>query len=407
LVFTFSPFFIFYSLGYRYNFDKHIIEKNGAFFIKSFPKSAQIFINTEKTRQKTPSQITNVKSGQYLVEIKKDGYHIWHKNLPINSGQTTFIEEVALFLTDNQKTNLGQGSNAFIVNQNKDKYAYLINNDLWLTNTELEKTFKIFTFDTPIELIDWSIDDQKILIKQGAYKLFDLQQQKISSLNISAPDKIIWDNQDANVIWFLDDSELYRHNIVLNSTTLKADDLIDFTLSGDYFILQNNQDLSATVTQVDKNLSQEIRELNNLNLGKLTIILADEDYLIFMLGAKLYVQRPFSDLITVPASFAKIYGKFLLINDGYQTMLYDYNDNNTNIIDRSSQIVSDIHWHPNGSYFINEIDGITTIHELDGRDYRNNVKVLEDPLKKLYLFNKKGDKLFIMTETENFYLELQ
>ncbi|MBT4349435.1 PEGA domain-containing protein [bacterium] len=412
IFFIAAPFLIFYSLGYRYNFDKHIVEKNGAFFIKSYPRNAEIFIDQIKTRYKTPSQITNTKPGQYLVAIKKENYHTWHKALTVHAGQTSFVEEAALFLIDNDKTALGLGSSDFIINQHQNKYSHLIDNDLWLTNVDLDKSSKIFSFTNPVELISWSFDDQKLLIKQGTYKLFNLQQQKITTLNIGNPDKIIWDNQDANVLWFLDKDKLYRHNTILNTTALKTEDIQDFAITGEYLILQNNQNLSSTITQVTKNITasddeEAIHQLNHLNVGKLKILLADNDYLIFMLGSKLYIQRSFDELISIPASLVKIYGKFLLINDGHQTILYDYNEKTSNIINRSSKITSDIYWHPNGSYFMDEIDGLTTIYELDGRDYRNNTQILDDPLKKLYLFNKKGDKLFILTETENFYLNLQ
>ncbi|MCB9802708.1 PEGA domain-containing protein [Candidatus Nomurabacteria bacterium] len=402
-----APLLIFYSLGYRYNFDKHLIEKNGAFFVKSYPRNSNIFIDGEKTKFKTPAQVTNVKTGTHLVEIKKEGFDTWQKNLNIIAGETTFIEDVTLFLNEQKIVDLGPGSEDYLINKNKDKYSYLRDNTLWLVNTETEQIFDVYQFPQKTELIDWSKNDQQILIKQNNYKIFDISQQKITDLNILNPDKIIWDNQDENIIWFLRNQKLYKYNIVLNSTTLKADDLSDFDLTGEYIILQNNQAGISNLAQIQKDSTDEVRSLENLKLGKLKIILADKDYLIFMLGSHLYLQKQEQELIEIPASLVEIYGKFLLINDGYQTILYDYNDDYKEIIDRSSQVVSDLKWHPNGSYFINEVNGKSTIYELDGRDYRNNTQVLNDPLKKMYLFNKKGDKLFILTAERNFYLQVQ
>jgi len=70
-----APILIFYSLGYRYNFIKGNIEKTGVVFLKSFPKSAKIYLNNELQSDKTPTQITNLLSNTYDVRVEKEGYH--------------------------------------------------------------------------------------------------------------------------------------------------------------------------------------------------------------------------------------------------------------------------------------------------------------------------------------------
>ena len=45
IFFISSPLLILYSLGYRYNFTTNNIEKNGAFYIKSYPRNANIYID--------------------------------------------------------------------------------------------------------------------------------------------------------------------------------------------------------------------------------------------------------------------------------------------------------------------------------------------------------------------------
>ena len=408
LFFILAPLLIFYSLGYRYNFSYNSIEKNGAFFIKSYPRSSTIYIDNKKSKYKTPAQITNVKPGEHLIEISKEGFIDWHKNLEIKTGETTFIEDVALFLTEQTQTDLGPGSLDYLINKNQDKYAYLLDNKtLWRVNTEPAKALETYSFDQDTSLIDWSPDDQKMLILQKQYKIFDLNQQKITNLNLAAVEKIQWDNQDPNVLWYLSQNTLWRHNLALDKASKKVENIMDFDLTGEYIIVQTNEKNNGHVQQIHKEQTDVVREIKNLPLGKIKALLADNDYFIFRLGARLYIQRPQAELMVIPASLVEIYGKFLLINDGYQTILYDYNDDYKEIIDRSSQIVSEIKWHPNGSYFLSETNQLTHIYELDGRDYRNNVQIIEDPLKKMYLFNKKGDKLFILTEEKNFYITIQ
>ena len=407
LFFIIAPILVFYGLGYRYNFAKKIIEKNGAVFVKSYPSKATITIDQKIDKEKTPIQITEIKPGLHQITLSKDGYLPWTKNLAVKAGEATFIEDVALFLEDRTKMDLGVGGTNYLINKNKNKYLYLNNNDLFITNTEQEKTTKIFTFDIKTELIDWSPDDQKILFLQDKqYSILEIGSNKIKKLNLNGQ-KIIWDNQDANLIWFLQKNNLYRYNLALDNTLLRLENIQDFGLTGDYLVTQKQAGIASQVEQWQKDNLNSVRSLANLNLGTFKVLLADNDYLIFTLGTKLYIQRPNVEVFSVPVALVEIYGKYLLINDGYQTILYDYNEDQKEIIDRSSQIVSELKWHPNGSYFINEVNGETAIFELDSRDYRNNVKLFNNPLKKMYLFNKKGDKLFVLTPDENFSLTIQ
>ncbi|KKP90713.1 MAG: PEGA domain protein [Parcubacteria group bacterium GW2011_GWA2_36_10] len=185
LFFIIAPILVFYGLGYRYNFAKKIIEKNGAVFVKSYPSKATITIDQKIDKEKTPIQITEIKPGLHQITLSKDGYLPWTKNLAVKAGEATFIEDVALFLEDRTKMDLGVGGTNYLINKNKNKYLYLNNNDLFITNTEQEKTTKIFTFDIKTELIDWSPDDQKILFLQDKqYSILEIGSNKIKKLNL-------------------------------------------------------------------------------------------------------------------------------------------------------------------------------------------------------------------------------
>ena len=98
LFFIVTPLLILYASGFRYNFDIGMIEKTGAFYIKSYPRNAEIYINDLKSKHKTPKQITNLAPGTYTLKITKNNYTPWQKKLSVYSGETTFVEDVVLFL---------------------------------------------------------------------------------------------------------------------------------------------------------------------------------------------------------------------------------------------------------------------------------------------------------------------
>jgi len=74
LFFIVTPLLILYASGFRYNFDIGMIEKTGAFYIKSYPRNAEIYINDLKSKHKTPKQITNLAPGTYTLKITKNNY---------------------------------------------------------------------------------------------------------------------------------------------------------------------------------------------------------------------------------------------------------------------------------------------------------------------------------------------
>ena len=92
-----SPILILYSLGFKYNWQKNRLEKTGVFFIKSFPKNSEVYLDGQPIGKKTPTQITRLLAKNYQLEIKKEGYRPWSKNLEILPQITTFIEDVSLF----------------------------------------------------------------------------------------------------------------------------------------------------------------------------------------------------------------------------------------------------------------------------------------------------------------------
>ncbi len=417
LFFILTPLFIMYAVGYRYNFDNNTVQKNGAFYIKSYPRGSEIYIDNIKSRHKTPNQLTNIQPGNHTILIKRENYLPWQKQLTVYSGETTFAEDIVLFLEERIKTSFGRGSNNFLVNKQKNKYAYIDNYELldnpalMITDIEQDKTFDISPMNTNYDLIDWSPDNQYLLLKyENSYFIFDINQKNTSSLAIIDPDKIIWDDKESDILWFLKNNKLYKYNTKNSNEAIPVEinnPITNFDIHDDYLILQYNINNNYFVQQLDKNNLESFQTIENLNLGKLEVLQASDKLIIFILGSKLYIKENYKDMIIIPITDAKLYGDRILLTNGHEIIIYNYQDDWQELIDRSSQIVADIIWHPNGSYFLNETNEITYITELDGRDKRNSVEILNNPLKKLYLFNSKGDKLFILTPEENFYLTIQ
>lgn len=97
---TLTPLLIFYYSGYQWDWRKNKIIKTGAFLIETNPKNALIYLNGKLQKKKTPALINNLLPDEYLIEIKRQGYHTWRKILNVESKQVTFAQNIELFLKD-------------------------------------------------------------------------------------------------------------------------------------------------------------------------------------------------------------------------------------------------------------------------------------------------------------------
>ena len=95
-----APVVVFYSQGYRFDFETKKIVQTGAFYFKVSPRNAEVWLNN-KLKTKTSiftnsALIENLMPKTYGVEIKKQGYHTWQKNLEIREKQVTEAKNIVL-----------------------------------------------------------------------------------------------------------------------------------------------------------------------------------------------------------------------------------------------------------------------------------------------------------------------
>lgn len=99
-----GPNLLLYLQGYRFDFEKRKIVKTGGLFIKTLPKEAEIYIN-RKFIKKTDFVfgslfIQNLLPKKYEIEIKKEGFFSWKKNLEVKEQIVTEAKNIFLFPSD-------------------------------------------------------------------------------------------------------------------------------------------------------------------------------------------------------------------------------------------------------------------------------------------------------------------
>ncbi len=117
-----SPLVILYSQGYRFDLsppDGGIkITQTGGLFIRAEPRQADIYINNDLVKRTDfffgSALIENLLPKRYKIEVKKENYLSWEKNLEIKEREVTEVKNIILFpeklnftaLTSNQKNDV-------------------------------------------------------------------------------------------------------------------------------------------------------------------------------------------------------------------------------------------------------------------------------------------------------------
>lgn len=324
-----TPLIILYTAGYRYNFQKHKLQKTGILILKSNPEGARIYLNGERQRIDTPARLADLIPEDYSIKIEKDGFYPWQKTLPVKSRLTTFAENITLF-KKNLPTELLVGDvSGMRLSPDKGKIAYLILNEkskeLWLFN--LATLEKKLLYSLPNNNgssppgFEWNRDGKKILIAVSEGD----EKTKYIVLDYEADTASTYENLDEFYFEFL--------GIKSSKLTFSPAEEVDFR--------PNHSGLLAV-------LDKKIQDLKVWN--------TDSGDLIFETEAE-------------DISWSER-GDKLLYTKNFEIWFYNFQTNQEILITRFSKKADRIAWI-NDNYILLTYDNSLKTIELDERDQRN------------------------------------
>lgn len=95
--FILLPIVLSYSLGYKIDYRPFRIYKTGILYINSYPQGASIYINGKRNAMATPAQIEELKPGSYKVDVKREGYYPWDREVVVRPNMVTRLDRIVLF----------------------------------------------------------------------------------------------------------------------------------------------------------------------------------------------------------------------------------------------------------------------------------------------------------------------
>jgi hypothetical protein len=350
-----TPAIILYAAGYRYNFQKHRLQKTGILILKSRPEGARIYLSGDLQKSNTPAHLANLVPEDYLIKIEKEGFYPWQKTLPVRSRTTTFAENVTLF-KKNLPTDLTDGDIPLsVLSPDREKIVYLLENEtnkeVWLLNLKDNKKNLLYGTSSGDSLsrssLEWSHNGQKILITitdksfKAKYIVFDYRTQAATTY------------KDLNEFYF----EF--------SGVAKKNEL-GFTALEDFSFLPGSSNLLAV-------LNKKIQDLKIWNI--------DSGDLIFETEAD-------------SAAWSKN-GDKILYTKNFEVWFYNLSSEQEILITRYSKEIKKIGWI-NDNYILALLDNTLKAIELDERDQRNVTDLLELEDIKDFDIDPAGQKIYFI-----------
>jgi len=405
LFFLLAPAVIFYSQGYRLDWDNKKITQTGGLFIKAEPKQVEIYINGELAKKTDflfgSALINNLLPKEYKVRVEKAGYFTWEKTLEIKEKEVTEAKSIVLFPSNMDFLALSKNIEDFWFSPDgkiaalKEKNAQ--SNNWSLTLYDFPKKIKsallnektISQAGADLLNLEFSKNTPEIFFDVGTkeqIKSFSLRLDKTLALPTkrekpATPANVIAYQETNNSVYYLDKS----------GYVFKSDS--SFT---------PKEQLNKMAFPVQQETEYKLRILQNS---------------IFMqVNNKLYLFNPdsgtfetfFGPLKDIKLSPDLKKGGYFSNNEIWVLFFSSISEQPSRkaqekmFLTRFSENIGDVFWL-NSDYIVFNIGDKIKVAEIDNRDKINiyNLKELKTNQVKIF-FNEADKKLYVLAEN-NFY----
>ena len=418
-----APLVVLYTMGYRYNFAVKRIQKTGMMKITSIPKEARIYLNGIKYEKSlTPAKIEHLLPGDYEIRLSKENYHDWQKKLAVYENGTTFAEKIILWKKA-QPEKIDFPATAWSTSPDGNKIAFSQNNLVKILNInsgllgELEGGEIIKLIELPkgftVNKIDFSPNSKTILINS---EISGKTQYWLYSLDWSKPLKLptnligIKFNQNDNEIYGFNHSEIFlidSQNLLTKKIWSAGKNLTDILVDGNKIYLIDGKTLK--ILDLSKNLIINLEEVTSDNYH-LTEIIASNLLLIDNTKKTMSIvdlTRRKKTLNLEAKAIDILNDHSILFYNDWEIFIYDFNKDAPELITRMGEMILAASWHPKGRHLFFSTQQAIKVIELDNRELRNIIDIVQDKNVSALRFNRFGDILYFNSETGVEKIKLQ
>lgn len=195
LMFAISAVFVvLYANGYRYHPQKKRVEKTGELVVESVPKKSDILLNGQAAPSRilgmqagtaqTPATLSYVPSGDYRLELRKEGFYPWTADVTVYSGRSTILKDIALLARQDPVLLVEQQGIASLKRIDATQICYIAGNDVFVFNESTRRSERIYHGSA----LDWhflmpSPRGTKLAIRDsGSYRIITVDSAEVTVL---------------------------------------------------------------------------------------------------------------------------------------------------------------------------------------------------------------------------------
>ncbi len=376
-----APLIIFYSQGYRFDFETKKITQTGGLFLNILPKQSEIYLDGKLVKKTDfffgSAFIENLLPRKYNVRVKKQGFFPWNKDLEIKEKQVTDAKNIILF-PENPKLNLlTKGVENFWFSPNGKKIILKENEEnTWaLKLYDLDKMIKshlieetdIFAKGVELLNLEFSQDSKEIYLNVGMK-----EQEKNFILKINEVQPILTESELVKP----DFTELIASEIFINNNYY-------LDISGNLY--KNETKLSEKPFPIKKETGYTLKVFQNF-------LFLQENEILYLFDQDAKSFDKFFEK-TLNLKISPCLQKIVYFSDSEIWLL---SDDEKIFLFRLSEKIRNCFWL-NSDYLIFSTENSVKITEIDKRDRLNIVEISKSENPKMF-WNEYDKKLYVLKE---------
>ncbi len=398
-----------YASGYKFNISwplkfNRLLQKTGMLVVATQPAGATVYLNDKPQSEAivkfwknnyrvTPAKLKNLLPGEYELRLEQSGYWPYKQKIQINSGETTFVEDVNLFRDNVPLMILGVIESKLIISPDS-KYLYAAQAKKIITL----KTETARYLNTEASGI-W-LKNNKIL---AAGVIFDPTKEN-NDINYAA---LIGANANN---WYLDDSNgqlYYKNNNSINrldtnskitSTLLSGENYIDYLPRQDkIFTITNNNNQALLNSynlknnQLDAtwNLPPSAEYSFVKDISSHLAVYDNKNKTLYLFNANDLSAGPI--VIRNIKNWAVVNNQSLIYTNDFEIYIFNLTNSRIDLITRRSEEIDNIIWNEAGNYLI--FSSPTTLNVLDFKN-RNSTPLFRAEKISSPILDEKNDNLY-------------
>lgn len=393
------PIILALANGYRFNLSRPIrlntlLQKTGMFIIDSTPNGAEIKINSDSVSKNkkipaehlnTPAKIKNLLPGKYKIELIKEGYYPWEKELEIKGGESTFAENIYLIKTDIPINLLSREIEYLKLSPDKKKIIAIsetldlihLDNKNLITNVSVELSNK--------NDFEWSPDSKKFIIDKKIYNLNNISEpQDLGKIFGEDIKNLKWFNK-FNEVYFKQNNFIYNYNIDFKKITkiYELPNIQDYLINDNFLFLIINDAEKIQFYVINLNNNEKLINIElpfssgyefTKPIGR-HINIFDKKYKFFYQINPFLNFNPIEEIISNIKIFKWISDTKMLYANDFEIWIIDFDSGEKTLLTRIGKEISDIIWHPNNNHILYSSKNKLNIIELDNRERRNITEI--------------------------------